>query len=202
MWRMSSPGTYSRCWTNSTENPRNGDLWSPTRRPSTIDRALIPSASARERTEGCRYVLGMDREAASGGQAANSLAAVLTRRLITSSTVTPSLWAVKLTISRCRRIGAVTATTSSPDTWFEPRRMAWALAARIRFMLARGPAPQVSHLLANSAASGVPGRDSRVIRLANWNTRSETGTRRTTFWSARMSSPCRTGETLAFTSEV
>src|SRR5947208_10301577 len=55
MCRMSSPGTYSRCWTNSTENPRNGDLWSPTRRPSTIERALIPSASARERTPGWRY---------------------------------------------------------------------------------------------------------------------------------------------------
>ena len=45
-------------------------------------------------------------------------------------------------------------------------------------MLARGPAPHVSHLPAKSAASGVPGRDSRVMRLAKANTTSETGTRR------------------------
>jgi hypothetical protein len=56
--------------------------------------------------------------------------------------------------------------------------------------------------LANSAASGVFGRDSRVIRLANWKTRSDTGTRRTTFCRPMMSSPCMTVETDPFTSEV
>src|SRR4051812_4286777 len=59
MCRVSSPAMYSRCWTNSTENPRYGDLWSPTRRPSTICRALRPSASARARTSGWRRCEGM-----------------------------------------------------------------------------------------------------------------------------------------------
>ena len=79
-------------------------------------------------------------------------------RWMTSSTATPSDWAVKLVISRWRRIGSATAATSPAPTWKFPLRMAWALAARTRFMLARGPAPQVSHLLTKSAASGVPGR--------------------------------------------
>src|SRR5437660_1514296 len=55
MCRMSSPGTYSRCWTNSTLNPLNGLLWSPTRRPSTTCRAFSPRASARASTPGCKY---------------------------------------------------------------------------------------------------------------------------------------------------
>src|SRR5262245_44521489 len=50
MWRMSSPGTYSRCWMNSTENPWYGLLWSPTRIPSTRVRAFTPRASARATT--------------------------------------------------------------------------------------------------------------------------------------------------------
>src|SRR5215211_7786383 len=56
MWRMSSPGTYSRCWTNSTENPRKGLLWSPMRSPSTTPRAFSPRASARASTSGCRVI--------------------------------------------------------------------------------------------------------------------------------------------------
>ncbi len=60
-------------------------------------------------------------------------------------------------------------------------------------MLARGPAPQVSHFCTKSAASGVPGRVSRVIRLAKWNTLSDTGTRRTMCCSPMMSSPFSTG---------
>src|SRR5262249_39010698 len=71
------------------------------------------------------------------------LGTVCSSRWITSSPVTPSLWAVKCTIRRWRRIGRVTAATSSALTWCRPSSTAWALAARIRFMLARGPAPQV-----------------------------------------------------------
>ena len=59
-----------------------------------------------------------------------------------------------------------TADTSSAATWWWPRRIACAFAARIRFIDARGPAPHVSHLLTKSAASGVFGRVIRVIRLA------------------------------------
>src|SRR5436190_695384 len=35
MWRMSSPGLYSRCWTNSTDEPKNGLLCMPEMNPST-----------------------------------------------------------------------------------------------------------------------------------------------------------------------
>src|SRR5262249_14999821 len=58
MCRMSSPGTYSRCWTNSTEKPRKGLLCSPMRSPSTMPRAFRPRASARAKTSGWR-VSGM-----------------------------------------------------------------------------------------------------------------------------------------------
>ena len=69
-------------------------------------------------------------------------------------------------IRRCRRIGGHTAATSSVLAWKLPFKMACALAARIRFRLARGPAPQVSHLLTKSTASGVFGRVIRVSFLA------------------------------------
>ena len=92
---------------------------------------------------------------------------VLSDRLVGPRRVPiPSLLAVKLMMRRWRRIGGATAATSAADTWCRPCRIAWALAARIRFMLARGPAPHVSSLLTKSAASGVPGRHMRVMRLA------------------------------------
>ena len=46
-WRMSSPGTYSRCCVNSIANPRNGDLCSPAMYPSTTMPGLQPEGSAR-----------------------------------------------------------------------------------------------------------------------------------------------------------
>src|SRR5262249_47050979 len=57
MWRTSSPGTYSRCCTNSTEKPRYGLLWSPTRKPSTMGRAFSPRASARASPAGAREMV-------------------------------------------------------------------------------------------------------------------------------------------------
>src|SRR5262245_15133948 len=54
---MSSPGTYSRCSANSTENPRNGLLWRPEMYPSTISLALRSRPSIRSRTLGSKYRL-------------------------------------------------------------------------------------------------------------------------------------------------
>src|SRR5207245_2679052 len=81
---------------------------------------------------------------------------------------------------------------TAAETWCLPCRPACALAARMRFKLARGPAPQVSHLLTKSTASGVLGRVMRAMRLAYAKMWSATGTRRTMCCRRTISSPCNT----------
>src|SRR5215510_7073228 len=46
-WRRSSPGVYSRCSTNSTENPCRVLRFFPLRKPSTTRRAVISSRDRR-----------------------------------------------------------------------------------------------------------------------------------------------------------
>src|SRR5437762_31903 len=53
-WRRSSPGTYSRCCTNSTEWPKTGLLCMPEMKPSTTCRARRSSRVMRAIVSGCR----------------------------------------------------------------------------------------------------------------------------------------------------
>src|SRR5262245_30515547 len=47
MWRSSSPGEYSLCSENSTDEPCTDARWRPDSAPSTITRALIGSEPRR-----------------------------------------------------------------------------------------------------------------------------------------------------------
>src|SRR6185437_9553467 len=55
---MSSPGTYSRCWTNSTDCPKVGLLCMPVRNPSTTCRARKSSCEMRAIVLGSRNRFG------------------------------------------------------------------------------------------------------------------------------------------------
>src|SRR5688500_17065368 len=55
MCRSGSPWTYCRCWANSVENPRSGDLCIPTRLPSTTWRASSSSCEVFWSVAGSRY---------------------------------------------------------------------------------------------------------------------------------------------------
>src|SRR5688500_15646891 len=52
MWRISSPGEYSLCSANSTDEPCSRARWSPVSAPSTITRALIGSEPSRASATG------------------------------------------------------------------------------------------------------------------------------------------------------
>src|SRR6185503_9256293 len=54
MWRISSPGEYSLCSANSTDEPWYRARCMPDSAPSTITRALIGSDASRARTTGSR----------------------------------------------------------------------------------------------------------------------------------------------------
>src|SRR3954468_5350323 len=54
MRRKSSPGTYSRCCTNSTDWPKYGLRCRPARNPSTILRARTSNREIREISSGCK----------------------------------------------------------------------------------------------------------------------------------------------------
>src|SRR5262249_7703731 len=68
-WRRSSPRTYSRCCTNSTEWPKNGLLCMPVMKPSTTCWARRSSRLMRAITVGSRKRRGLStsRVAAKGG---------------------------------------------------------------------------------------------------------------------------------------
>src|ERR671918_354347 len=55
--RRSSPGTYSRCCTNSTDCPKYGLRCMPLSSPSTIWRARISRRPIRLITSGCKDLL-------------------------------------------------------------------------------------------------------------------------------------------------
>src|SRR5690606_26235032 len=74
--------------------------------------------------------------------------------LITLSVVTPSDAAVKFARIRWRRTGKASDWMSSCETFSRPYRRARALAPRIRFCTARGPAPHDSHSLTNLGTPG------------------------------------------------
>src|SRR5882757_1201055 len=59
---MSSPGTYSRCWANSTEKPWYGLLCMPDRYPSTTRRACNSRLRTLARMRGSRYLWGSSME--------------------------------------------------------------------------------------------------------------------------------------------
>src|SRR5262245_35986797 len=54
MWRTSSPGEYSLCSANSTDEPCHRARCRPDSAPSTITRALIGSEPRRARVTGSR----------------------------------------------------------------------------------------------------------------------------------------------------
>src|SRR5262245_60097581 len=58
---MSSPRTYSRCCTNSTECPKNGLLCMPVMNPSTTSLARRSSRAVRATTSGARKRRGFSR---------------------------------------------------------------------------------------------------------------------------------------------
>src|SRR5215467_807871 len=57
MRRGSSPATYSRCCTNSTDCPKYGLRCRPDRNPSTTFRACNSSRAIRETASGCKNLL-------------------------------------------------------------------------------------------------------------------------------------------------
>src|SRR5579872_2379928 len=57
MRRGSSPATYSRCCTNSTDCPKYGLRCKPDRNPSTTFRACSSSREIREMASGCKNLL-------------------------------------------------------------------------------------------------------------------------------------------------
>src|SRR5215510_10864769 len=57
MRRGSSPATYSRCWTNSTDCPKYGLLCSPDRNPSTTFLACNSSREILAIASGCKNLL-------------------------------------------------------------------------------------------------------------------------------------------------
>src|SRR5262245_33125919 len=63
---MSSPGTYSRCCTNSTECPKNGLRCMPEMKPSTTWRARRSSREMRAIVSGWRKRRGSSAVAATG----------------------------------------------------------------------------------------------------------------------------------------
>ena len=76
-----------------------------------VSRHVVVPIAMVHRSDGSQASLAAPCDIASTGErrkslhAATALAAVFTSIAITSSTVTPSLWAVKFRMSRCRRIG-------------------------------------------------------------------------------------------------
>ena len=108
--------------------------------------------------------------------------------------VMPSASALKVVTRRCRSTGWATARMSSVVTCSRPCRIARALPPRIRYWLARGPAPQATssrhelrHARLLAAGSPGPGRRRRRTRgrpPTTW---------RTTSCSCRICSPSSIG---------
>src|SRR5688500_14068373 len=57
MWRISSPGEYSLCSANSTDEPWCGERCSPESAPWTIVRALSSRVRTLERATGSRNLI-------------------------------------------------------------------------------------------------------------------------------------------------
>src|SRR5438105_15578613 len=78
--------------------------------------------------------LRIDQFASGGVEAsAHFSGTTFIRRLIIVSTSTPSARAWKLSTNLCRSTGTATARTSAKSTWKLPRKMARALAPRIKY---------------------------------------------------------------------
>jgi hypothetical protein len=83
-----------------------------------------------------------------------------------------------------------------------PSIAAFALAPRMRYWDARGPAPQLTYFFTSGVASGASGRVERATRTAYCTTVGGAGSRLTRCCSSVSWAAVSTGDTVAWTSPV
>src|SRR4051812_43234785 len=116
--------------------------------------------------------------------------------------LTPSASAWKLSTTRWLKTGSAIAATSSMSGIARPSIAARALAPRIRYCDARGPAPQLTYFFTFGDASGASGRVERASFTAWLTMLGAAGRRRTRCSSSESCAPVSTGDTDFVTSVV
>src|SRR5438067_1221429 len=111
----------------------------------------------------------------------------------TSGALRPAASAAKLITSRCVSTVGATARRSSSSGMGRPSSAARALAPRIKYWDARGPAPHDTYCLMNGGASSSGGRVIRTSVTAARTSGFGTGMRRTRCCNANTSSAVNTG---------